>query len=72
MKPIGVGFLLNPEPHEGGRSEGSLAWAGINNTFYWIDPKLDRCAVIMMQFLPFVDKEAVGMLNDFERAVYQS
>jgi hypothetical protein len=28
--------------------------------------------VIMMQFLPFVDKEAVGMLGDFERAVYSA
>jgi hypothetical protein len=26
----------------------------------------------MMQFLPFVDKEAVGLLGDFERAVYSS
>jgi CubicO group peptidase (beta-lactamase class C family) len=65
-----LGFLLNPEPYEGGRAAGSLAWAGIFNTFYWIDPTRDRCAVIMMQFLPFVDKEAVGMLRDFERAVY--
>ena len=64
------GFLMNPEPYEGGRSAGSLAWAGIANTFYWIDPMRDRCAVIMMQFLPFVDKEAVGLLRDFERAVY--
>jgi hypothetical protein len=23
-----------------------------------------------MQFFPFVDKEAVGLLGDFERAVY--
>jgi CubicO group peptidase (beta-lactamase class C family) len=65
-----VGFLLNPEPHEGGRSAGSLAWAGIYNTFYWIDPVRDRCAVLMMQFLPFVDKEAIAMLDEFERAVY--
>jgi hypothetical protein len=26
----------------------------------------------MMQFFPFVDKEAVGMLGDFEHAVYAS
>jgi methyl acetate hydrolase len=65
-----VGFLLNPEPYAGGRSAGSLAWAGIANTFYWIDPARDRCAVIMMQFLPFVDKAAVSLLQDFERAVY--
>jgi hypothetical protein len=24
----------------------------------------------MMQFFPFVDPQAVGMLGDFERAVY--
>ena len=66
----GLGFLINTTPYEGGRSAGSLAWAGIWNTFYWIDPKRKICAVIMMQFLPFVDKEAVGLLGDFERAVY--
>ena len=65
-----LGFVINPAPHKDGRSAGSLAWAGINNTFYWIDPKRDRCAVIMMQFLPFVDAEAVAMLDEFERAVY--
>jgi len=65
-----LGFLLNPTAYAAGRSAGSLAWAGIYNTFYWIDPKRDVCAVIMMQFLPFVDKEAVGLLGDFEHAVY--
>jgi methyl acetate hydrolase len=67
----GLGFLINTTPYAGGRSAGSLAWAGINNTFYWIDPKRSLCAVLMMQFLPFVDREAVGLLSDFERAVYQ-
>jgi methyl acetate hydrolase len=66
----GLGFLINTTPYAGGRSAGSLAWAGIWNTFYWIYPKRNICAVIMMQFLPFVDKEAVGLLGDFERAVY--
>ncbi len=65
------GFLLNTTAYEGGRSAGSLAWAGLDNTFYWIDPKRRRCGVILMQFLPFVDREAVGMLNDFERAAYR-
>jgi len=66
----GFGFLINTTPYEGGRSTGSLAWAGVENTFYWIDPRSGICAVIMMQFFPFVDKEAVGMLRDFESAVY--
>jgi CubicO group peptidase (beta-lactamase class C family) len=66
----GLGFLINTTPYSGGRSAGSLAWAGIDNTFFWIDPKRSLCAVIMMQFLPFVDKEAIGLLGDFEKAIY--
>lgn len=67
---FGLGFLINAQAYEGGRSAGSLAWAGIFNTFYWIDPRRQICAVLMMQFLPFVDKDAMGVLGDFERAVY--
>jgi methyl acetate hydrolase len=68
----GLGFLINTTAYDGGRSAGSLAWAGLFNTFYWIDPKRSICAVLMMQFLPFVDKEAVGLLGEFERAVYSN
>jgi methyl acetate hydrolase len=68
----GLGFLINPTPYPHGRSAGSLAWAGLFNTFYWIDSKRSLCAVLMMQFLPFVDKEAVGLLGDFETAVYSA
>jgi CubicO group peptidase (beta-lactamase class C family) len=68
----GLGFLINTDAYDGGRSAGSLAWAGLLNTFYWIDPKRSICAVLLMQFLPFVDREATGLLGDFERAVYAS
>jgi methyl acetate hydrolase len=64
------GFLLNQKAYPGGRSAGSLVWAGFFNTFYWIDPKRSLCAVLMMRFLPFADKEAVGLLGEFERSVY--
>ncbi len=66
----GLGFLINEVAYRGGRSAGSLAWAGIFNTFYWIDPRRDLCAVIMMQYLPFVDRQAVALLGEFERSVY--
>jgi methyl acetate hydrolase len=68
----GLGFLINEVAYPGGRSAGSLAWAGIFNTFYWIDPKRDLCAVIMMQYLPFADPEAVELLGEFERSVYSA
>jgi CubicO group peptidase (beta-lactamase class C family) len=67
---FGLGFLINPVAYNGGRSAGSLAWAGIDNTFYWIDPKRGVAGVIMMQLLPFCDKDALGVLGDFERGAY--
>jgi len=67
---FGLGFLVNAAAYEGGRSAGSLAWAGIQNTFFWIDPQRQICAVVMMHFLPFGDSQAVGLLGDVERAVY--
>jgi len=69
---FGFGFLINTTAYEGGRSAGSLAWAGIQNTFFWIDPKRGVCGVLLMQFLPFCDEEAIGLLRDFERSVYAS
>ncbi len=65
-----LGFLMNPKSYAPGRAAGSLAWAGIANTFYWIDPASDRCAVVMMQFQPFVDPNAMALLREFEQAVY--
>jgi methyl acetate hydrolase len=67
---FGFGFLINTTAYESGRSAGSLAWAGLQNTFYWIDPRRGICAVLLMQFLPFCDAAALGVLRDFERAVY--
>jgi methyl acetate hydrolase len=67
---FGFGFLINSKAYEGARSAGSLAWAGIWNTYFWIDPKKGVAGVIMMQFLPFADKEAIAVLGDFERSVY--
>ena len=67
---FGLGFLINEQAYPGGRSVGSLAWAGLKNTFYWIDPPRGICAVIMMQYLPFADPAAMAVLDTFERAVY--
>lgn len=70
LDKFGLGFAVNTKPGEGGRSPGSLAWAGIYNTFFWIDPPRKTCAVIMMQILPFSDDAAISVVEHFERAVY--
>ncbi len=66
----GLGFLINPETGPNGRAPGSLAWAGIANTYYWIDPANDIAGVLLMQLLPFGDAAALNVYSAFERAVY--
>ena len=70
LDKFGLGLATNTKPVEAGRSPGSLAWAGIFNTFFWIDPPRKTCAVIMMQILPFSDDAAYSVVERFERAVY--
>ncbi|HEX5229663.1 MAG TPA: serine hydrolase domain-containing protein [Bryobacteraceae bacterium] len=67
---FGFGFLINSKPYDHGRSAGSLAWAGAMNTYFWIDPQKGMAGVIMMQFFPFADPEAIAVLRGFEHAVY--
>jgi methyl acetate hydrolase len=52
------------------RSVGSLAWAGIFNTEFWIDPEQKIGAVLLMQYLPFYDKSAIDVLQGFEQSIY--
>ena len=66
----GLGFLINTEPGPAGRSAGSLAWAGLGNTYFWIDPARKIAGVLMTQILPFADPAALDLLATFERAVY--
>ena len=71
-KKWGLSFLINTKDVPGGRSAGSLAWAGINNTYYWLDPKKKVAGVLMTQVLPFADKAVLDVLDRFEAAVYQN
>lgn len=67
---FGLGFLINTDPVPGGRSTGSLAWAGLYNSYYWIDRERDICGVLITQILPFYDADVLVLLSEFEAAVY--
>jgi CubicO group peptidase (beta-lactamase class C family) len=68
---FGLGFQVTGSPGDPGmRQPGSLSWAGIFNTEFWIDPSRRICAVLMMQYLPFYDPAAIDTLQGFERRVY--
>jgi methyl acetate hydrolase len=69
-KKWGLSFLINTRDTPSGRSAGSLAWAGINNTYFWLDPKKRIAGVLMTQVLPFADPAVLGLLDRFEAAVY--
>ena len=66
----GLGFLLSPEGTESGRGRGSASWAGLFNSYFWIDRENDLCALFATQVLPFYDEEAVSVLKLFEAQVY--
>ncbi len=69
-KTWGLSFMINEETAPTGRSAGSLAWAGLANTFFWIDPTRRFGGVIMMQILPFVDAKALSLFYAYEKNVY--
>jgi CubicO group peptidase (beta-lactamase class C family) len=69
---FGLGFqITGAHDDKTGRSPGSMAWAGIFNTEFWIDPRRGICAVLLMQYLPFYDAAAIDTLQGFEKRVYQ-
>ena len=65
-------FMRNEEAIAGRRSAGSLSWAGLCNTHYWLDPARDVAAVIMTQSLPFVEARFMATYDAYERAIYAS
>jgi CubicO group peptidase (beta-lactamase class C family) len=69
-KKWGLSFMINTAKTPEGRSAGSLAWAGLANTYFWIDPARDIAGVILMQLLPFADGKCLEAFAGFERGVY--
>lgn len=70
VKKWGLSFLINTAKTPEGRSAGSLAWAGLANTYFWIDPARNVSGVILMQLLPFADGKCLEAFAGFERGVY--
>ena len=70
VKKWGLGFLINTDNVSNGRRAGSLTWAGLGNTYFWIDPQAGITGVILTQILPFVDVKVMPLYAAFESAVY--
>jgi methyl acetate hydrolase len=71
-KSWALSFMVNDEDAPTGRAAGSLAWAGMANTYFWIDRKNGVGGFWSAQLFPFVDPTAVQGYLDWEKAIYAS
>ena len=69
-KTWGLAYMRSEEAAHTGRSAGSLAWAGLANTYYWLDPTNRLAGVLLTQLLPFADPTVLDLFGRFERAIY--
>lgn len=65
-------FMVNDEQTPSGRPAGSLMWAGIANTYYWIDRHNGIGGMWSSQVLPFQDVGCYPGFVDLETAVYRT
>jgi CubicO group peptidase (beta-lactamase class C family) len=71
-KKWGLSFLINTRQAPTGRSGGSLAWAGLANTYFWIDRARRVSGVFLSQVFPFYDHTAIDLFGKFETEVYRA
>jgi CubicO group peptidase (beta-lactamase class C family) len=71
-KGWGLSFLINMQDAPTGRTAGSLAWAGLANTYFWIDRTKRVSGVFLSQLLPFYDKTTIDLFGKFETEVYRA
>ncbi len=64
-------FMTNREEAPTGRPAGSLMWAGLANSYYWIDRKTGIGGYWATQILPFHDCASYPGFVEFETAIYR-
>jgi CubicO group peptidase (beta-lactamase class C family) len=71
LDKFGFGFALNSMAIPANRGANAMSWAGIFNTYFWIDREKKVCAVVMAQMSPGLDPGPRQLFEDFDRAVYE-
>ncbi len=65
-------FMTNEEEAPTGRPAGAIGWAGLANSYYWIDRKNGIGGYWATQILPFGDPVSFPGYLDLESAAYQA
>ncbi len=71
-KSWGLTFQINETAADTGRPAGTLMWAGLANSFFWIDRSNGVGGAYLSQILPFADEKSMALFFDIERTVYHS
>jgi len=66
---LGVGVLLDPAANANLGSPGEFTWAGSASTFFWVDPKEELFAILLMQQEP---SGSHTMARSFKALMYQA
>lgn len=64
------GLMLNKADVPGGRKQGSGAWAGMGNVYYWVDPASGLAGMIGTSILPFLEEGVLSLFESLERVAY--
>ena len=67
---FGLGLLIHTDGIDGGRKANAGSWAGLFNSYYWVDREAGTYGIFGTQVLPFYDRVAIETLLAFEQAVY--
>ncbi|KZP27293.1 beta-lactamase/transpeptidase-like protein [Athelia psychrophila] len=67
---LGGKYSLEDMP-EGRRKKGSLAWGGLPNLFWWIDPAAGVAGLYASQVIPSGDIKSTEMFAEFEKDIYK-
>lgn len=70
-KSWGLTFQINETAWETGRPAGTLMWAGLANSYYWIDRENGIGGAYMSQIMPFADAKSMALFFDIEREAYR-
>ena len=71
-KSWALSFMINDEAAATGRPAGSLAWAGLANSYFWIDRRNGVGGFWATQVFPFTDPISLEGFLAFETAVYRA
>ena len=67
---FGLGLLIHTDGIDGGRKPNTGSWAGLFNSYYWVDREAGTYGIFGTQVLPFYDGVAIETLLELEQAVY--